>query len=105
MVACWQLKGVGADSLWHAPDSESAAAVADLFGRKYVCSLRIATAQSSDFLYCGCSLIAPNVVLTAAHCVAESNLAAPMVEVSCHMGANSEVNAGGSRQTCCFHAL
>lgn len=46
-----------------------------------MCALRIATEKSSSVLYCGCTLIAPNVVLTAAHCVAESNLRTPTVEV------------------------
>jgi secreted trypsin-like serine protease len=44
-----------------------------------VCSLRTATADNSNFLYCGCSLVAPGVVLTAAHCVMD--LRTPWVEV------------------------
>lgn len=49
--------------------------------RKYVCSLRTSTGSSTDFLYCGCSLIAPSVVLTAAHCLASTDLRTPWVEV------------------------
>jgi secreted trypsin-like serine protease len=46
-----------------------------------VCSLRTATSNNPDFLYCGCSLIAPNVVMTAAHCLIDTNLRTPWVEV------------------------
>lgn len=47
---------------------------------KWVCSLR----GSNDFHFCGCSLIAPSVVLTAAHCLdqLDTSLSLPWVEVS-----------------------
>lgn len=49
-----------------------------------MCSLRTATSDGGDFLYCGCSLIAPRVVLTAAHCV--QDLRTPWVEVGYRAG-------------------
>lgn len=49
---------------------------------KWVCSLR----GNNDFHFCGCSLIAPSVVLTAAHCLdqADTSLSRPWVEVGVH---------------------
>lgn len=51
-----------------------------MLGRyKWVCSLR----TSKDFHFCGCSLVAPNVVMTAAHCLsnADPDYNNPWVEV------------------------
>jgi hypothetical protein len=48
-----------------------------------VCALRAPNPNGGTYLYCGCSLIAPNVVMTAAHCVVEQGMRTPLVEVSC----------------------
>jgi secreted trypsin-like serine protease len=57
----------------------AAAAVAALCRYDWMCSLR----GANDFHFCGCSLIAPNVVLSAAHCLDHDDpvLNRPWVEV------------------------
>lgn len=62
--------------------------------RKYVASLRLATTTDPNFHYCGASLIAPSVVLTAAHCLASSGTSTPAVELGRYhqSAANSSAN-------------
>jgi V8-like Glu-specific endopeptidase len=57
---------------------------------RFICSVKDARTDSH---YCGCALIAPNVALTAAHCVAQSDVAMrnPIIEVGASPTAASVV--------------
>eukprot|EP00879_Flechtneria_rotunda_P004450 GHRR01004701.1.p1 GENE.GHRR01004701.1~~GHRR01004701.1.p1 ORF type:complete len:731 (+),score=198.19 GHRR01004701.1:818-3010(+) len=59
---------------------------------KWACSLR----ASNDFHYCGCSLISPNVIMTAAHCLSHDDpaLNTPYVEIGRYYLTGSNNTAG-----------